>query len=125
MVLDAADAAAVRDADRRPAARCAPGAVAQLGEVAGDLLEGRIGEGVELHLDDRPQPVHRHADGRADDAGLGERRVEHPRFAEAAGQAVGDPEDAAERADVLAEHDDALVGGQGVGERPVQRAGHA
>jgi hypothetical protein len=32
------------------------------------LLEGRIGERVELHLHDGPQAVHRHADSGADDA---------------------------------------------------------
>jgi len=30
--------------------------------MAGDLLEGRIGERVELHLHDGPQAVHRHAE---------------------------------------------------------------
>ena len=110
MVLDAADAAAVRDADDDRQLDRAAGAVVQLGQVAGDLLEGRVGERVELHLDDRTQPVHRHADRGADDAGLGQRSVEHPFVAEALGQPVGDPENAAERADVLAEHQHAVVG---------------
>ena len=86
------------------------GAVAHLGHVRGDLLERRVGEGVELHLDDRPEAAHGHADREADDAGLGQRRVEAALLAEVAGQPVGDAEDAAERADVLAEDEHALVG---------------
>ena len=78
--------------------RTAPaGAVAHLGDVVDDLLERRVGERVELHLDDRAHPVHRHADRHADDAGLGERGVEAAALAEPGGEAVGDPEDAAER----------------------------
>ena len=124
VVLDAADAAAERHPDDHGQRELAPRPVAQLGEVAGDLLEGGVGERVELHLDDRDEAVHRHADGGADDAGLGERRVEDPVLAEAAGQPVGDAEDPAERADVLAEDDDAVVGGQAVGQGPVERGGH-
>ena len=73
MVLDAADPAAVRHPDHDRQRDAAPSTVAHLGQVAGDLLEGRVGERVELHLDDRDQPVHRHADGGADDARLGQR----------------------------------------------------
>ncbi len=46
-------------------------------------------------------------DGGAEDAGLGERGVDDPVLAEVLLQAVGDPEDAAELADVLA-HDEHL-----------------
>ena len=45
-------------------------------------------------------------------------------LAEAGGQPVGDAEDPAQRADVLAEHDHPVVGGQAVGQRPVERARH-
>ena len=62
---------------------------------------------------------------RADDAGLGQRRVEDAVLAEPGRQPVGDAEDPAERADVLAEDDDPLVGGQAVGQGPVERGGHA
>jgi hypothetical protein len=47
-----------------------------LGHVADDLLEGRVGEGVELHLDDRPHAVDGHAHGHSDDAGFRQGRVE-------------------------------------------------
>ena len=47
--------------------------------------------------------------GGADDAGLGERGVVHAVGAELVGEPVGGAEDAAELADVLAEHDDARV----------------
>ena len=100
------------------------GAVAHLGHVRDDLLERRVGERVELHLDDRPEPGHGHADREADDAGLGQRGVEAAVLAEVAGEPVGDPEDAAELADVLAEHDDVVVVGHGVAQRGVERLGH-
>ena len=48
--------------------------------------------------------------------GLGERGVEAAALAEPGLQSVGHAEDAAERADVLAEDDDALVGRHRVGE---------
>jgi hypothetical protein len=84
VVLDAADAAAVGNPDDDGQLDPAPGAVAELGQMAGDLLEGRVGEGVELHLHDRAQAVHRHPDGGADDAGLGQRRIEDPGLARTA-----------------------------------------
>ena len=88
------------------------------------LLERRVAERVELHLDHGPHAVHRHADRRADDPRLRERRVPDAVLAELRLQAVGHAEDAAERADVLAVDDDAVVGGHGVAQRGVQGAGH-
>jgi hypothetical protein len=57
------------------------------------------------------EAVQRHADGRADDAALGERRVDHAVVAELVVEALGHAEDAADLADVLAQHDDARVVG--------------
>ena len=102
----------------------AAGAVAHPGDVADQLLERRVGEGVELHLDDRPQPVHRHADGRAEDARLGERGVRAAVLAELLGESVGDPEDAAEGADVLAHDVHGRVVGHGVAQRAVEGLRH-
>ncbi len=124
MVLDSADAAPVRDPDDDGHLDASTRAVAQLREMAGDLLERGIRERVELHLDNRAQAVHRHADRGADDARLGQRSVEDAGFAEVGGQAVGDTEDATQRAHVLAEHQDPLVSGERVGQRPIQRPGH-
>ena len=112
VVLDAADPAAVRDPHHDRQRQRAAGPVVQLGQVAGDLLEGRVGEGVELHLDHRPRPYIAMPMAVPTMPGLGQRGVEHPGLAEACRQPVGDPEDAAERADVLAEDDHPLVGGQ-------------
>ena len=125
VVLDAANSAAVRNADDDRHLDVTARSVAQFREVARDLLERWIGEGVELNLHDRSQSVHRHADCRADDARLGQWCVEHPRLTEAPGQTVRHSEYATERAHILAIHDDSLVGGKGVGERQIQRSGHA
>ena len=92
--------------------------------MADDLLEGRVGEGVELHLDHRPHAVHGHAHRHPDDAGLGERGVEAAGLAELGGEPVGDPEDAAERSDVLTEHQHGGVLGHRVAQGPVEGLRH-
>src|SRR5690606_4408340 len=104
-----------------------------LGELRGDLVERREDEPVELDLADGPVAAHGEADGRADDAGLRERRVHDALLAELGLQPVGHAEDAAQRADVLAhEHDlvvvphrgpQALVDGLAERERPRARGG--
>ena len=124
VVLDAADRAGARDAHDHRQGHPALGAVPHLRDVRDHLLERRIAERVELHLDHRSHAVHRHADGGADDARLGERGVPDAVLAELRLQAVGDAEDAAERADVLAVDDDAVVGRHGVAQGGVERAGH-
>jgi len=114
MVLYPADATGEGDPDDDRTGQRALGAVADLRHVRDDLLEGGVGEGVELHLDDRFEAGHGHADGEADDARLGQGGVEAPGGAEVAGQPVGHSEDPAQGADVLAEHDDFLIRGERV-----------
>ena len=106
VVLDRTDAAAERDPDDHRDLVVALGAVVHLGDLADDLVVRRVDEAVELDLDDRPVAAQRHADRGADDAGLRQRAVDDPVLAEVLLQAVGDPEDAAELADVLAHHQD-------------------
>ena len=83
-----------------------------LRELRGDLVERGEDEPVELDLADRAEAAHREPDRGADDARLGERRVEHALVAELGLEALGDAEDAAERADVLAHEQHLLVGAQ-------------
>jgi hypothetical protein len=101
--------------------------VGDLGELARDLVERRVDEAVELDLAHGPVAAHRQADGRADDAGLGERGVDDPARAEVALQVLGDAEDAAERADVLAHEQDLVVVLERAAEAGVEglRHGHA
>ena len=106
VVLDRADAAAERDADDDRHRDVAERAGAQLGDLADDVVERRVDEAVELDLDDRAVAAQGHADRGAEDAGLGERGVDDPVLAEVLLQALGDPEDTAELADVLAHEDD-------------------
>src|ERR1700677_896150 len=124
VVLDTADGAAVRDAHHDGQAHPAPGAVAQLGQVAGYLLERRVSERVELHLDHGDQAVHGHADRGADDPGLGQRGIKDPFLAEPRGQAVGHPEHSAEGPDILAEDEYPRVVLEGGAEGRVQRRNH-
>ena len=84
-------------------------AVVHLAGDVHELVEAAGDEVGELHLADRPHARDRGADRRADDRRLGERRVHHARLAELLEEAVGDLERAAERADVLADHEHALV----------------
>ncbi len=109
VVLDRADAAAERDPDDDRHLDPALGAEVDLGDLADDLVVGRVDEAVELDLDDRPVAAHRHADRGADDAGLGQRAVDDAVLAEVLLQSVGDPEDAAELADVLTHDQDLRV----------------
>ena len=105
--LPAEDAAAGRHADRERRGEVAGRAVAQARRLGHDLVVRRVHVVGELDLDARPQPVRRHADRGADDAGLVDRCVEAAVLAEALLQALRATEHAAEVADVLAEHDHA------------------
>src|SRR5580704_17435351 len=82
--------------------------------MADHLVERRVGEAVELHLDDGAHAIDRHADGRADDPGLRDRGVEAAVDAHLRLQTVTDPEDTAQLADVLAVDDHGVVPGQSV-----------
>ena len=123
VVLDRADAATDGDADDDRQADLAQGAGAHLRQLADDLVERRVDEAVELDLADRPVAAQRQADRRADDARLGERGVDDPVLAEVLLQPVGDPEDAAELADVLAHDEDLRVGLHGLAQAHVDALG--
>ena len=74
-----------------------------------DLVERARDEVGELELDDRPLAHPGGPDRGADEALLGDRRVDHALVAELLQEALRDAERAAEVADVLAEQEDALV----------------
>ena len=78
-------------------------------DVADELVEAGVAEGLVLHLADRPPPGHGEADRGAEDPGLGERRVDAAVGPEAVEEPGGRPEDPAGPADVLAHDHDALV----------------
>jgi hypothetical protein len=82
------------------------GPVEHLRHLGDDLVVRGKDEPVELDLADRPVAANGQADRGADDAGLGQRGVDDAVLAEVLLQTVGDPEDAAELADVLAHDDD-------------------
>ncbi len=124
VVLDASDASAIRDANDHRQIHAAAGAVAHLGHMRGDLFEGGVGERVELHLDDGTVAGQAHADREPDDARLGERRVEAPVVTELLRQTVGDAEHAAERADVLTEHEHIVVLAHAVAQRLIEGLAH-
>ena len=132
----AAQVAADRDADHHRAREGVVRPVAHHRHFVAELHHRRPDVVEELDLDDRLDAARRHADGAADDVGLGERRVEHAVAAERPLQAVRDLEDAAlalhslERlgaaavGDVLAEDDDARVARHLVFQRAVDGRDH-
>src|SRR3954470_4040570 len=109
MRLPTEDAAAIRRADDHRHRPFGSGAIADLGDLADDLVVAGINVVGELDLDQWLQAVARHSDGGRNDAALADRSIEHAGLAELLLEALGDPEDATEIADVLAEHDDVVV----------------
>ena len=85
------------------------GAVALLGGDGDEVVPRARDEVGELHLGDGAHAHDRRAGAAADDRGLGERRVDHAPGAELLLEALRDLERAAVDADVLADHEDALV----------------
>ena len=92
--------------------------------MADDLVEAGVDKPVELDLGHRLEAAQRESDGHADDRGLGERRIEDTLLPEGFLQAIGDPEHPAERANILTEHQDVLITGQGITQGEVDRFGH-
>ena len=119
--LGCAHAAAVGHAHDEREAHPAAGAPAVPADVRDQLVEARIREGVVLHLDDGTPAGHAEADGGAEDPGLGERRVDAAVGAEAIAKAGRRAEDAAQPADVLAEHHHGVVAGELDVQRVVDR----
>ena len=121
MMLDRTDTAERRYPHGDRHVDFAAGAGPVLRQVADHLIEGGIGESVELDLGDRYEAPQRQADGDADDRGLGQRGIETALLAECCGQSLGDPENSAERCDVLTENQHPVVGGHRVVQCPVER----
>ena len=102
VVFDRPDAAAVGDPNRDREGNGALGAAAKLRDLRDDLIECRVDESVELDLEHWAVATHGKPHGRTHDAALRERGVDDPVLAKILLQAVGNPKDAAEPADVLA-----------------------
>ena len=109
MGLPAVDPAAARRADGDGRGKVAGRTEAQPRRLGNDLVVRRIDVVGELDLDARPQAICAHADGHADDAALGNRRIEHARLTVLLLQALGAAEHAAEIAHVLAEDHDVVI----------------
>ncbi len=101
--LAAEDAAAVRRADGDRHGEIAGRAIADARRLRHDLVEAGIDVIGELHFHHGAQAVGAHADGGGDDAAFRDRRIEGAGQAVLLLQPVGDAEDAAEIAGILAE----------------------
>jgi len=99
---------------------CTAAAIAQLGGLVDELVEGRVDVVGELDLGDGLHALGGGADGEADDALLRQRRVEDALRPELGRQIHRGAEDAAE-GDVFAEKEHALVGAEGRAEGVVDR----
>ena len=107
--LPAIDAAAARHADHDRRKELAARPVAEPRRLGHDLVVAGVDIVGELDFGDRPKPISAHADRHADDSRFVDRGVEAARLAVFALQPVGAAKDAAEIADILAEHDHPLV----------------
>ena len=108
-VLDRADVPSVGHPDDNRHADATLVPVGHLGQLGGDLVEAGEDEPVELDLTHRPKPAHRQTDRGADDSGLRQGGVDNPPRPELLLQPFGDAEHAAERSNVLAHEQHALV----------------
>jgi hypothetical protein len=111
------DTGAARRAQHHGARQASARAVAQAPRMVEYLVEHGIGESGKLDFGDGLQTFRRHADARAGDQILGERRVDHTLGAELVEQAEGRAEHTAVAPDVLAQHHHIAV----VGHRAVKR----
>jgi hypothetical protein len=125
VVLDRTDAAAVGHTDDDGDGEAPARPVVHLGELGGDLVEGREDEAVELDLADRAVAAHGKADRATDDAGLGERGVENALLAELRLQPLGHTEHATEATDVLTHEENLRVIGERLLEPQVEGLRHA
>src|SRR4051812_19323801 len=121
VVLGRMDARAAGRAQHHRATQPSLRPMPQASGVVQDLVDRRIGEARELDFGHRPQALGGHADRHAGDQPLGERRVGDALGTEALLQPGGGAEYAAVDADVLAQHDDAIVVLHGPRERQVDR----
>jgi hypothetical protein len=74
-----------------------------------DLIQCERQEVAEHHVDDRPEPRHRRADGKTGETRLGDRRVDDTMDAELLDETVQHVERRAGFGDVLAEDDDPRI----------------
>src|SRR5579871_6828056 len=102
MRLAAANTAAAGCAYRDGSGELTRAAIPQARELADHLVERGIDVVRELDLGDRLQSIDTHADRGRHDPALRDRRIEYAMLPILSLQAVGDTEDAAEIADILA-----------------------
>src|SRR6266849_9709136 len=121
MELRAADPTPERGSDRDLGVVPPTRALAVFSELGADLMEPLGAEAQKLYLRHRHHPRQGKAEGRADDAGLGERSVDHPRDAEALHQPARRTKDTAQLAHVEPEHHHARVAFHLLGEGVVDR----
>src|SRR5260370_41997292 len=105
MIMAALDSPSDRSADHDGRRILAAASITKLCHFIHDLIESRKDEIAELNLRDGLEPVHRHADGRPDDARFGQPRVADAVVPELLDEPHRGAKDAAELPYVLA-HDD-------------------
>src|SRR5580765_7621889 len=124
MMLEGADAAAVRHADDHRDVKAALRAHPVARAMVLDLVEALEREARELDLADRLETVERHPDRGADDRRFRERAVDDALGAVRPLQIVGHPEDSAVHADVLTQDEHVGVALHLLEERLVERLDH-
>ncbi len=122
-MLCAAAGGADRSAHHERYSDRAAGHVPQLGRVIDDLVHGQEEEIAVLDVGDRPHAHDRGPDGRAEEAQLGDRRIQHP-LGKLLFQAQGDGErasPAARNGDVFPQAEDRRITPHLLGDRLAER----
>jgi hypothetical protein len=120
VVLRGADAAEAGHPQGDRHGQRSPAAVVHPCQLRDDLVDRGVGEAVKLHFGNGVEPGHGQAHGHAQNARFGQRGIQDAVRAEAPLQPVGDAEDAAEQAHVLAQDQCLRVLFQDLRERAVQ-----
>ena len=109
MVQPAADAAAIRDADRYRGGKLAVGAIVGPGRLANQLVHRRPQEIGELHFRDGAQAAKGGSQGDAHYRGFGQGHINNPAGPELLDKAPGRQKDAAAPTHILPHHKDGFV----------------
>ena len=109
VVLNRANATAVRHTNYNRHGLKTFAAVLQLGQLSCDLVEGRKDKAIELNLGDRAVAAHGKTDSGADDAGLGNWRIEDALGSELSQKTFGNAEHTTELGDVFTKNQNLVV----------------
>jgi hypothetical protein len=124
MLLDGANATAIRGAHHERAGVPSAGTASVAGGVTPQLMKSLVDEAQKLDLTHRLETVQGHADRRSDDTGLCQRGVDDAIGAELLVEALSDPEYPAVDPDIFAQNNYIRVAGHLLSKGEIERLYH-